>query len=64
MSQSLGNQGDACVTKSSQCDIGKCLVALIFVLTSNKYLKLDVIGKDGKYFIFIPKAFFYRDIVA
>ena len=32
-------------------------VELIFVLTLNKYQKLDVIGIGGKKFLLIPKAF-------
>ena len=39
-------------------------VELILALTSKKYYKLGVIGKYGKYFLFIPKAFFCRNFVA
>ena len=37
---------------------------LIVIFALNKYYKLDVIGKYGNYFIFIPKAVFWRNIVA
>ena len=48
MSQSLGNQSDARVTKSSQCDMGKC--GLNQLLKLNKYYKLDAIGNCGNIF--------------
>ena len=39
-------------------------VELIFVLSLKKYYKLGVICKYGKCFIFIPKTFLCRYVVA